>query len=354
MKKYLVIGNAESVHLVKWIKELLKYFEVFVLSSKGVRSEIIDLLPEQNIFTLDLKISEKGGNYKLLFKLFTIKKIIRGINPDYVNAHYITSHGFVAALIKKWMNSHYYLIQSAWGSDILVTSFKNKLYYLITRFSLNQSNLITSDSEYMTGIIRKLSDRDIMTFIFGLDSLPEVDVSMKNPNLFYSNRILTGNYKIEDVILLFRQISKLNPSASLIVSNDGYQRKSLENLTMELGLQNKVEFIGFVSAEAQMSIYQRAQYYISLPVSDSTSVSLIEAMAYGCIPVLSDIPANREWITDGLNGIICHGLDKDAESIFKALNKREAILSINREIVKSKAIFPDSVKSFINRIYKPV
>jgi L-malate glycosyltransferase len=350
MKKYLIIGNAESVHLVKWIKELIKYYEVFVISSKGVHEDVKKIVSEKNIFTLDLAISEMGGNYKLLLKVFTIQKIIRKINPDFVNAHYITSHGFIAALVKKWTKLHFKLIQSTWGTDILVTPFRNKLYLVITKFALNQADLITSDSEYMSGIIRKISRKEIMTFIFGLDFLPEIDVSKKDPNLFYSNRMLTENYNIGEVIYLFDSVQKVNQDARLIISHDGEQRNYLEKLTKELGLQSKVSFIGFISLDEQISQYERAQFYISLPKSDSTSVSLIEAMAYGCIPILSDLPANREWVTDGLNGIIFTNRELDKLKIFEALTKKNDMIAINREIVREKGIFADSIKKFVIRI----
>jgi len=43
---------------------------------------------------------------------------------------------------------------------------------------------------------------------------------------------------------------------------------------------------------------------VSIPSSDGTAISLLEAMGYGCIPVLSDLPANNEWIINNENGII--------------------------------------------------
>jgi glycosyltransferase involved in cell wall biosynthesis len=47
-----------------------------------------------------------------------------------------------------------------------------------------------------------------------------------------------------------------------------------------------------------------AQVYVSTSLSDSTSVSLLEAMAAGAFPVVTDIEANREWIEDGRNGFL--------------------------------------------------
>ena len=291
-----------------------------------------------------------GGNYKLLLKFFTIQKIIREVDPDFVNSHYVTSHGFIAALIKNWTKIHFKLIQSTWGTDILVTPFKNRVYYLLTKYSLNKANLITSDSEYMTSVIKSISRTETLIFSFGLDALPDVSINEKDENLFYSNRMLTENYNIKEVIDLFNVVAQLNHKAHLIISHDGEQRKNLENYTKELGLEQKVTFIGFVSLEEQLKLYRQAQVYLSLPTSDSTSVSLIEAMAYGCIPILSNIPANHEWVKDGLNGIIYNKQDFNITKFSAILSNKVAVVRKNREIVKEKGIFPESIKHYTEKI----
>jgi len=43
----------------------------------------------------------------------------------------------------------------------------------------------------------------------------------------------------------------------------------------------------------------RAEVYVSASHSDSTSQSLLEAMAAGALPVVSDIEGNREWVGYG-------------------------------------------------------
>jgi glycosyltransferase involved in cell wall biosynthesis len=44
--------------------------------------------------------------------------------------------------------------------------------------------------------------------------------------------------------------------------------------------------------------------YVSVASSDGTSVALLEALALGAVPVLSDIPANVAWIEDGETGVV--------------------------------------------------
>ena len=71
---------------------------------------------------------------------------------------------------------------------------------------------------------------------------------------------------------------------------------------------------------AKYNIYKainsiKEELYISIPTSDSTSVTLLEAMAAGSLPIVSDLPANREWIEDGKNGFLLEDMSKLNEKI---------------------------------------
>ena len=349
-QRYLIIGNAENTHMLKWVKALVSYYDLYVLSSKKTHESIHRLLPEDHVFDLDLNISGEGGNYKLLFKYSKIKKIVREIDPAIVNPHYITSHGFLAALIKRFSRFKFLLVQSAWGSDILVTPFKNSIYRRITKFCLQEADIATSDSRHMTGVMTTLSPVNVLTFSFGLEALPDLDPEKKDPHLFYSNRMLSPNYNIDEVIRFFSRIRAEDPEARLVLAHDGPERDSLARLVRDLGLENDVTFSGFVSEEEQESNYRKAGFYLSIPTSDATSVSLLEAMAYGCIPIVSDIPANHEWITDGVNGI-CYQKGKTGyRDLEDAMKQRDAIAARNREIIRERAIFPDAISQYVQQL----
>ena len=344
--KYLIFGNGESSHLFKWVSELIKHYDVYILSPLGVHEKIKELIPAENIFSLHMPLRPEGGNAKMLMKVFTFRRIIKKLNPNVVNAHYVTSHGFISAILKKIFGLKYLLIQSAWGTDILVTPGKNFLYKFITKYSLNASDLITSDSEYMSSFIRKLSRMDCLTFPFGIDKMPELRIEEKDPDLFFSNRALTNNYNIDRVIHVFLRIVKENEKARLIISNDGELRKDLEDLVAKMNLNHAISFKGFLNAEEQAKIYRKASYFMSLPSSDSTSVSLLEAMAYGCVPLLSDLPANKEWVKNGVNGIIYSSED---DSNLNSIDLTFAF-NENRAVIENKAIFSKSISGLIDNI----
>jgi glycosyltransferase involved in cell wall biosynthesis len=64
----------------------------------------------------------------------------------------------------------------------------------------------------------------------------------------------------------------------LIIAGHGYQNQVLKELTQTLKLENDVEFVGFVTQYENARLYAKSKYYISIPESDGTAVSLLEAM----------------------------------------------------------------------------
>ncbi|MCA1928239.1 MAG: glycosyltransferase family 4 protein [Calditerrivibrio sp.] len=348
MKRYLLIGDGSSPHLVKWGKELVKHLDLYLFSFKAISEEMSLYIDRDKIFSLNRLINQKGGNFSVINSIYILNRFIQYVNPEIVNPHYITSNGFMAVLIKKLYRYPYKIISSCWGSDILVTPEKNFLYKKITRYILGNSDLITSDSFYMTDRIISLSpNARVLTFPFGVEKLPPK--REKDPNLFFSNRMLKKNYNIDKIIIAFAEYLKINGDAKLIIANDGYLKDELIDLINMLKLNNNVKFVGFLSKDEQEDIYSRASFYISIPDSDSTSVSLLEAMSHGCIPIVSNIPANREWVNDGENGFFF-------TNSFKNINISTAILEKmmdrNRKIIEEKGIWEKNIKEFVRVIYE--
>jgi glycosyltransferase involved in cell wall biosynthesis len=117
-----------------------------------------------------------------------------------------------------------------------------------------------------------------------------------------------------------------------------------------------VAFVGRLDADAQAGWYDRAQWYLSLPGSDSVSVSVLEAMAHGCIPILSDLAANRELVASGRNGLIlADGALPDAAVLAPLRQRAEAIAGDNRAWVREHALFAPAVQAFVERLraYRP-
>ena len=339
--KYLILADASSPHTLKWVKELIKYFDVYVITLNSYTQEIESLLTKEHIFSLNEEVVTSGGNLKLILKYFEIKKIVEELQPTYLNAHYLSSYGVLAALIKvKYKNIK--LIQSTWGTDVLVTPFSNSIKFNIAKFALSKADVITSDSYFMTDKIDEIYKNEVtQTFPFGLEPFEVQESIEKDKFLIFSNRALSGNYNIDKIIEWFSRLK--DARYHLVIANDGEMRMLLEARVNLLGLTHRVKFVGFLTHHDQNAYYEDAKYYISIPSSDSTAVSLLEAMRYGCYPIVSNLSANREWILDEVNGVY---FKEDLELGNLSLNS----VKLNQTIIAKRAVFKHSIKDYVDKV----
>ena len=339
--KYLILADGRSPHTLKWVKELGSYFDLSLITLNGYDDQLLQHINKEQIYVVNESVNAAGGNFKLLLKYFEIKKIVDALQPKYINAHYISSYGVLAALVKR-KNLQLKLIQSAWGSDVLVTPFEGRIKRAFTKFALQYADLVTSDSYYMSDKIIEISGNEaIETFAFGLEDVDLSSEIQKDENLIFSNRALSENYNVDAIIRWFAGLE--NRDLQLIIANDGVQREELEELSASLCIAQQVKFVGFLTKEEQDALYKKAKYYISIPSSDSTAVSLLEAMVFGCYPIVSNLPANREWILDECNGSFF------VEDMPLPVVD-ENVSSVNKKIINKKAIFSQSIKKYIDRL----
>ena len=348
--RLVLLGDGESPHLEKWARALAPRVELWAASSRGFTPAFAALVPEARRLALGTRPDVAGGNVTVLRHLPRLARWLKHVRADWIHAHYLTSHGTLAWLAARAFGAPGRLVGSAWGSDILVTPQRSALARFVTRRVLKACSLATSDSQVMAARMRELGAGEVMVFPFGLDALPPT-AGRKDDMLFFANRGLEPIYRPQRVLEVFADVARAWPQARLVVAHDGSLRAQLRRQTAALGLDDRVRFVGRLSPDVQARYYDEARWYLSLPESDSVSVSVIEAMAHGCVPVLSDLPANRELVRDGDNGLVVADDGTPLTPRLEALRPRaEAIAETNRRWVSEHALFPQSVERFVARL----
>lgn len=344
--KICFLGDAGSIHTRRWIE----YFrdtgnEVHLISFRNA-----DISGIKFYYMGDsINIDSDGGNKAYLKKVPKIRRIIKEINPDLINAHYLTSYGFIGSLIK----GRTPLVVSTWGTDILVTPKKNKAYKLLTEYVLKKCDLVTSDSDYMSEeIVNLKADKNkVLTVPMGV-SLSDVDfnnVSKSRENIFLSMRTLCENSNVECILDAFKLVLEKYSDSKLIITNSGSSEKDILNYINELGIESNVDFKGFINREELFDLLNKGLSFVSIPTSDSTSVTLLESMISGSFPIVSDLPANREWIEDEVNGLILNDFNskKLSELMIRTIEDKSLVKKAqdtNREIIKERAIWEDNMQ----------
>jgi glycosyltransferase involved in cell wall biosynthesis len=127
-----------------------------------------------------------------------------------------------------------------------------------------------------------------------------------------SVRSLKPVYDVGVMVEALPRVLEEAPDARLLIVGEGSQREMLIARAQQLKVTSHVEFIPPLSHEQIPDYYRRADIYVSASRSDGLCVSLLEAMASGLFPIVSDIPGNRELVEDGVNGSLFPVGDEEA------------------------------------------
>jgi len=171
-----------------------------------------------------------------------------------------------------------------------------------------------------------------------------------------SNRNLLPIYNVSLLIRAIPLVIKEESKIKFIVAGDGPEREGLEREVRNLEIGDFVQFLGRVPHETMASLLSQADIYVSTSLHDGTSVSLLEALASGAFPVVTDIPSNREWISEGRNGFLVPTDQEEilARRIVEAIRNKALVEKSRREnfhLVREKALWSVIMKK-TKRIYE--
>lgn len=249
--------------------------------------------------------------------------LIRKECPDVIHGNWIVPTGLIAALAGRIMSVP--VVNSAHGMDVRIG--RKWPVSLLFDIAIQLSTTVTVVSETMRAR-RGLGQAAVVPF-----GVEERFFSLRRENVenrIISTRSLEPLYDLETIIKALPRILHTIPDARLTLIGSGSQEKLLQQHAHELGVGEAIDFIGHVSNAQIPSYMSHAKVYVSTSLTDGTSISLLEGIAAGLIPVVSDIPANRPWITPGDNGYLFRARDSEdlARKIIQALKHEEKFASV--------------------------
>ncbi|MEA2064359.1 MAG: glycosyltransferase [Gemmatimonadota bacterium] len=354
--RILLLAAADVIHARRWAE----YFRM-----RGHRLAFATLDPSGIEGTGEMLLGSFTGVDAVRYPaaLPSLRRLVKNFQPQVVNAHFVPGYGFLASLVP----SARPLVVSAWGSDILLGPGKSFLHRWRARHTLGQAGLVTCDGAVLAGLIQELGvpDGRILEVPMGIDPalfhppLPGTE-NEKRPgekNLrIISSRTLEPLYGVETLLRSAAILKEAGWGFECAVLGDGSQRSKLEELSGQLGLEERVEFLGGLTSGGVAEALRSGDIYVSCSYSDSTSVSLLEALATGLFPVVSDIPGNREWISHGRNGLCFNPGDPGAlaECLIRAMKDsdlRGNARAENLGTIEKKALWENNMRLVEDRFY---
>ncbi|MCJ7432222.1 MAG: glycosyltransferase family 4 protein [Anaerolineales bacterium] len=297
--------------------------EVFYVRLENNPRQVEDRAIPPNVHQVIWKGGREPFRWRDLPRLaLDFRRLTREINPNLIHAGPIQTCAFIAML-----SGFRPVLTMSWGFDLMDDVHKNKWMERITKYVLRNTQYFISDANVSRdkAVAYGMNPNHTIVFPWGVDlqhyrQKPSA-VRLPSSMVLFCNRSWEPRYGVDVLAKAFVKIAADRPEVSLILLNGGSQGAAIRQILQNGGVLERVYFGGQVAQTDLPNWYHRADLYISPSHVDGSSVSLMEALACGLPCLVSDIPANKEWVTESENGWLFEDGNADmlAEKILFAI-----------------------------------
>jgi glycosyltransferase involved in cell wall biosynthesis len=284
----------------------------------------------------------------LLRLVMDFRRVVREIKPDLIHAGPIQTCAFIATL-----SGFHPLLTMSWGFDLMEDVHKSKWMEWATRYTLKRSTFFTSDANVTRNkaVAYGMNPDHTAVFPWGVDLqhfAPLPTVRRLPSTVLFCNRSWEPRYGVDVLAHAFVKVARQNPDVGLLLLGGGSQGRAIRDILQRGGVLERVNLVGQVSQRDLPRFYQMADLYISPSHVDGSSVSLMEALACGIPCLVSDIPANMEWVIENKNGWLFPNGDAGAlaAKILAVIAQRENLPEVGRAARRSAETRADWKKNF--------
>ena len=364
-KLLLYFHDGKSVYDDFFLKFLTEHFDVhFATFSKSGAERIgrndavkVHLLRE---LPLELPVHDTiRGLAMTPFRVPIFGLTVKTISPDVLVACWATTYGFYAHASR---SGAYALM--GWGSDILLQPNYLPLKALATGALKGATKVfLDSDVQELAAIHLGCNRGAIIKFPWvNLSWLTVLHVDKetfrRGLGIGSDDKIVIFNRRHDPVydpgtfVDAAAEVLANHPKVFFLMAGQGRLSLELKEKVRRRALGDRFKFLGWVEKFKLAEYVGASDIYASTSLSDGTSASLLEAMALGVVPVVTRISGNREWVSDGVNGLLfdkkdVHGL---AASISRLLDDEAFRKSVGveaRKTVMARADWKVSSRSFL-------
>ena len=191
-------------------------------------------------------------------------------------------------------------------------SDEDAFYDLLTYYEPMIARFVAVSQEIKVKLQQRIPHRarDILLrpYAVNVDTNSSRDYSSgdKPLRLVYAGRLQEKQKRVSDLIKLAQILENKKVNFELQIVGDG---PSLGSLTQQVqsfqtSLQNRIHFTGKLPYHRIPAIFKSADICVMVSAFEGTSIAMLEAMASGCIPVVTRVSGTSAVINPGENGYL--------------------------------------------------
>lgn len=304
--KIVFVSAASSIHTVRWVNSLFeKGIEIVLISLKNHKESVNKINPKIKVVYLPF-----SGAIGCYLNSFFINKIIKKEKPDLINVHRASGYGVLGRFIK-FENK----LLNVWGSDVYDFPNESTLKKKILIKNLSSYKAIASTSFCMAEETKKYlkENKEIYITPFGVDTNLFRNLNYerdKNKIVIGNVKTLSPKYGIDYLIKAIKELENILEKdifnkIEVHIYGKGEQEQELKQLAIDLGLKEKIKFMGFIkNTDVPDAINKMDIFVVSSSSSESFGVAAVEAMACERPIVVSDADGLKEVTVNDETGFV--------------------------------------------------
>ena len=312
------IANPYSIHTHRWLRHFVaRGHEVHLIPASPEKGMVVPGSIPPGVAYHDVMARTNLRKVRYLVWGLLARRVIHQIQPDLLHAHQVAGPGWLAAAA-----GYHPLLVTAWGSDLLLGPRGSRAQNVLARWVLRRADYVTCVSRGLARAALALGADPART-----EAVPwGVDTGVFHPApgtryreevrahwrfggmpVVLSLRPLRPVYNPLDVARAIPLVLGRVPTAHFVVRSyhpDQALLASFQAYVEGQGAAPSVRYVGELAGDEEIAgLYRAADVAVSVPSSDGTPQSVLEALACGLAPVLSDIPALRDWVEHEQEGL---------------------------------------------------
>jgi glycosyltransferase involved in cell wall biosynthesis len=286
------------------------------------------------------KISPGSGKWKYPLSMFRARALVRRLKPDIVHTHYATSGGLAGLVC-----GYYPTVVTAHGTD-LTAGMESRIWRPLLKAVFEHAACVNTVSSDLTRMAMSLgvARRKIAELSLGVETgrfhmAGRPAFSGSEAVRLICTRRLEPVYDPRTIIEALAILRMKGVKLRMTFAGVGPLRGELEALAERRRLGDAVTFLGEIDGDAMPALLREHDAYLSASHSDGTSLSLLEAMSSGLLPVVSRIPANETWLEHGVGGFLHRvGDPEDLAACVLELTRRPSLVASAAGLNRAKVI----------------
>ncbi len=231
-----------------------------------------------------------------LFKLIALTYILCGMVAvfrwtrqhrfDVIHCHWPFPHGFMTLLPQRLLGTR--IVMTCHGAELALGRQSGVIRALLT-WLLGEGDALCANSSHTAGEIQKLIAREVEVLPYGAtvtaaDAGTQASEVLDPPLLLNCGRLIQRK-GLHYLLRALPHVLKERP-VRLVITGEGDCKEEWMALTTELGLDDCVEWAGFVSSERLAELYHTCSCYVHPAIYDDRGdteglgVVLIEALRH--------------------------------------------------------------------------